>query len=238
MRRPGPGPVTSEMQPSQPSYPQYTPPYAPYPSPSSAPYPAPLPTGRPAGLPPVKRPLRRLAVLAAVTVAAIGVFLGGFWLWSKLAPRHRVLVENGNDFAVDVEVAGEKIQLAPRSALTLKAKSGTLEVRATGPDGFEERASLELPDAGWASGRTAVYNVNGASTLAVVTLTYGTVPGAPPPLVEISKAERLQLLPGGASYGDIDEGFPSMVRSKRSGEYVQRVCRVDFEKKHIGCPNT
>jgi hypothetical protein len=174
----------------------------------SSPFPSPIQSvGTP--MPPVRRPLRRLLILTGIGVAVLAVALGGFLLWMKLAARHAVLVDNGNDFAV----------------------------RASGPKGWTESASLDMPEAGWGAARTAVYNVGGISSLAIVTMTYGSVPGAPAPLVEISKTDKLQLLPAG-SYGDIDEPFPSTVKSKRRGEYVQRVCHLVEDGARVGCPNS
>jgi hypothetical protein len=231
------------MQPSS-----FPPPYANPPSPYAGtlptgtfpPNPSPIGTGPRTGMPPVRRPLRRLLVLTGLGIAALAIGIGAFLLWLRLDAHHRVLIDNANDFAVDVEIDGEKLALAPHTSRSVKVDGGRLEVRASGPKGWTESASLDLPGLGWGlnTGRTAVYNVGGVGALAMVTMTYGSVPGAPPPLVELSRADKLQLLPAG-SYGDIDEAFPTTVKSKRRGEFVQRVCHLvdgaKAEGPRVGC---
>ncbi len=193
---------------------------------------------RPVGVPPIKRAARRLAILAGVTVAAILLLAGGYYLYVKVTPQHEVLVDNGNDFTVEVEVGGEKLSLGPKASSVVKVGDGKLTVKATGPGGFSETASIELPETGWnAGGRTAVYNVGGKSGLAVVTVTYGHVAGSPKPIVMIPREPRLALLPPG-SYGAIDGAFPEEVTTSRRqmGAVIQHVCHVDVEARKIGCP--
>jgi hypothetical protein len=192
----------------------------------------------PVGVPPIQRAGKRLAILCGVIAGAILLLGGGYFLYMKVTPQHEVLVENGNDFAVEIEVGGEKLSLGPRASSVVKAGDGQLTVKATGPGGFSETASIELPKTGFQTGgRTAVYNVGGKSPLAVVSVTYGHVAGAPKPVVMIPAEPRLALLPGGA-YGAIDGAFPEEVTTSRSrmGAVIQHVCRVDVQARKIGCP--
>jgi hypothetical protein len=201
-----------------------------YPNPYAVPY-------IPAGVPPIKRAGRRLAILAGAFVGALALLIGGFFLYKKVTPQHDVLVDNGNDFAVDVEIGAEKFSLGPKTGRTVAVGDGALTVKATGPNGFSETASIEFPETKWSShGRTAVYNIGGKSPLAIVSVTYGTYLGGPKPIVMISPEPRLALLPAG-TYGDIDSSFPEQVSTRRgqSGAIVQRVCRVDVQAKRIGC---
>ena len=212
-------------------------PYAAGPSPYAGPHPYAVPY-QPVGVPPVQRAGKRLLILIGLAFAALLVLGGGFYIHTKVTPQHDVLVDNGNDFAVEVEIGGEKLSLGPKATGTVPAGDGKLTVRATGPNGFSETASLELPATGWrTAGRTAVYNVGGKSSLGVVTVTYGHVAGSLKPLVMLPPEPRLVLLPVG-SYGAIDAAFPQEVTASRrqSGAILQRVCRVDVEAKKIGCP--
>lgn len=187
----------------------------------------------PRGMPPVRRAIRRLVIGVILGIVGIALVVGGIWVWSKLAAQHRVLVDNANDFAVEVDVAGEHFQLAAHHSRTVKVHDGLLEVAATGPNNFHESAKLDLPATSWGNGgRTAVYNVGGAGELAIISIAYGSVTNATPeqPLGKTV----LQLLPVG-SFGDIDEAFPTTVKSKRWGELVQRVCHITSDD-HVGCP--
>jgi hypothetical protein len=179
-----------------------------------------------------------MAILFGVIVGGIGAVLGGLWLYGRLTPQHTVLVDNANDFAVEVEVGGTHLTLAPHTSGSIAARDGRLEVKATGPNGFTDAATLELPATGWsAGGRHAIYNVGGASRLAIVTMTYGSVSGnAPPPVAALPPANRLVLLPAGVA-GAIDEAFPASVRTKKWGALIQHVCHLDTGVNHIGCPN-
>jgi hypothetical protein len=199
-----------------------------------APYAVPY---RPVGVPPIKRAAKRLAILAGVIVGGILLLGGGFYLYMKISPQHEVLVDNGNAFAVEVDVGGEHLSLAPRASATVKAHDGELTVKATGPNGFSETATVTFPRSGWSTrSRTAVYNIGGKSPLAVVSVVYGSVPGAPKPIVMLPPEPRLALLPIG-SYGAIDGSFPEEVTTRRTqlGVIVQRVCHVDVEAKRVGC---
>jgi hypothetical protein len=196
-------------------------------------YPSSFPSTR--GLPPIRRPLRRLAIVAGACLAATVALAGGTYVYMRVTPQHEVLVDNGNDFAVDVEVGGERLSLPAHTARAVRAHNGTLAASATGANGLRETASLELPATGWTtSGRTAVYNVGGAARLAIVTVEYGLAGGPTPPLQRLAPEPRLQLLPIG-SYGEIDEAFPEQIKTKGGGGYVRRVCHVDDARRHLGC---
>lgn len=173
----------------------------------------------------------------AGTVGLVAVIVGGVFVADFATPPHEVLVDNGNAFAVEVDIGSKHLTVAPHGHGSVRVRPGTLEVKAIGP-GFVDRASIEMPDKGWNdTGRTAVYNVGGRSQLAVVTMTYGTVPGAhSSPIKILPRSHKLTLLPVGV-YGAIDEAFPKSVKSKGSGVTVTRVCHVDVENKSVACPN-
>lgn len=179
-----------------------------------------------------------MAILFGVVVGGIALVVGGIWVYGRFTPQHTVLVDNANNFAVDVEVGGKHLTLAPHTSDSVTAHDGALVVKASGPSGFAEDATLELPDTGWsAGGRYAIYNVGGASKLAVVTMAYGSVSGkTPPPVAAIPSTNRLVLLPAGVA-GAIDEAFPASVKTKKWGVLIQRVCHLDTGADHIGCPN-
>lgn len=189
-----------------------------------------------ANLPPIRRPLRRLAIGAGLLVGAIAALVGGVYLHARLTPQHVVLVDNGNSFAVDVEVAGDQLHVAPHATASVRVHDGTLRVTATGPAGQAEARSLELPATGWnTGGRVAVYNVLGGSQLALVAVTYGTVHDAPPPITPVPRTDHLVLAPAGVA-GAIDEPFPREVEisNKRWGALLWHVCRVDADDQ-LGC---
>ena len=193
-------------------------------------------SARPAGMPPIRRALRRLAWTVGGTVAAIGALVGGIYLHGRLTPQHTILIENGNAFAVDVDVGDTRVHLAPHSAGSARAFDGAVAVAAHGP-GLAETHTLELPATGWrAGGRTAIYNVAGASELAIVTITYGTVPGqAPTPVELLPRAPRIALLPPGVA-GELDAPFPTSIKTKRWGEIMRHVCHADRAAHRLGCP--
>jgi hypothetical protein len=189
-------------------------------------------------LPPVKRAVRRMALTFGAIVVSIGGILAFFYIKGRITPQHVVIVENGNKFAVDVEIAGEKLTLAAGQHAAIRAHDGALTASAKGPNGFSDSASMELPGTGWVTaGRTAIYNVGGASDLAVVTVNYGMPVGAKDtPITLIDRADKLVLLPKNTN-GSIDEAFPAEVKTKRSGEVLVHVCHADIAAKQLGCAN-
>lgn len=191
------------------------------------------------GLPPVKRAARRLGLQVGAVVVLIGGVFAFFYIKGRLTPQHVVIVENGNPFAVDVEIAGERLALAAGHHTTVRAHDGTITASARGPRGFAETVTLELPATGFTTaGRTAIYNIGGASELAVVTVSYGMPTSAAPehPVQLIAPADRVVLLPPHTS-GSIDEAFPKQVTTKRSGELVTHVCHADKAAGKLGCAN-
>jgi hypothetical protein len=190
----------------------------------------------PASLPPVRSALRRMAITLGATVGAVLLLAGGIWLHARITPQHRVLIDNGQDFAVTVKLGDEKISLPPHQSRTVRVHDGALEVEATGPNGFHDRATLSLPDTGWkAGGRTAVYNIGGKSALALVNVTYGTLPGAEPePMIMLPAEPHLALLPATLS-GALDEAFAEQVKTNKWGVWIQHLCHVDTAAEKVGC---
>jgi hypothetical protein len=175
--------------------------------------------------------------MVGITLGLVVLGIAGLLLYTKLTPQHWVLLDNGNDFAIEVDVGAKHVALAPHTSRMVRAHDGTLAIEATGP-GFTEHATVELPHSGFfTAGRTALYNAGGASQLAIVSMTYGTVVRSQDssPVSVIPKTDKLTLLPI-AAYGEIDEAFPAEVKSKGSGVVVQRVCHVDVAAKSIACP--
>jgi len=191
-------------------------------------------------LPPIKRAGRRLGFIAGGTVLAIAGIVGYFYLDSRLTPQHTVIVENGNAFPVDVELAGEHVTIAAGEHASIRAHDGTLTATAKGPNNFTETAKLELPSTGFTTaGRVALYNVGGASQLALVTMTYGMPAGGrpkTPPVQLVDHGDKLVLLPANAHVA-LDEPFPAQVQTKRSGEILVHLCHADVEKHQLGCAN-
>jgi hypothetical protein len=192
---------------------------------------------QPAGVPPIKRAFRRLAILTGVVVLGIVLLVAGFFLYRRFMPQHAVLLDNGNAFAVEVDVGGDTVTLAPRTSKTVGASDGKLTITAKGPNGFSESVAVELPATSFfVGGRRAVYNIGGASKLAVVTVTYGTYLGAPEFIEPLAPEPRLHLLAANVG-GDIDDSFPESKSGRRgqSGSLERRVCHVDYEAKKVGC---
>jgi len=189
-------------------------------------------------LPPVKRALRRLGLYIGGTILLIGGVFAYFYIKGRIEPQHVVIVENGNAFAVDVEIAGDKLSIAAGQHAAVRAHDGTLTATAKGPNGFDETATFELPATGFVTaGRTAIYNVGGASDLAVVTVNYGMPVGAKnTPVQLLDRATKISLLPPNTN-GSIDEAFPEQVKTKRSGEVIVHVCHADIAKQQLGCAN-
>lgn len=190
-------------------------------------------------LPPVKRAGRRLGYVVGGTVLAIAGIVGYFYIDSKITPQHVVIVENGNAFPVEVDMAGEHVTIAAGQHTSIRAHDGTLTATATGPNHFTETSNLELPATGFTTaGRVALYNVGGASELALVTMTYGLPTAGRPksPVQLIDHKDKLVLLPANAHVA-IDEPFPTEVKTKRSGEVLVHVCHADVEKHQLGCAN-
>lgn len=187
---------------------------------------------------PFKRALVRMAITAGAVVGLLVVIPGGIWVHSQVTPQHTVLVDNGNDFPVEVTVGSRTISMQPRSVASIPAWSGEVSAKAKGT-GFEETYTLEMPDVGWsAGGRSALFNVGGRSQLALVRMTYGSPASAAgrdaPPVTPLAKKDRFTLLPANVS-GAIDEGFPKSVKIKGWGTAITHVCRVDATTRHVGC---
>lgn len=198
----------------------------------------PLPTHRQVPPPPANpfaRALVRMGITAGILVGLLVVIPGGIWIHSQVTPQHTVLVDNGNDFPVEVTVGSRKVSLAPRSVASVPAWPGEVTAKAKGP-GFDETYTLEMPDVGWsAGGRSALFNVGGKSQLALVRMTYGTVQGKDaPPVTPLAKKDRFTLLPANVS-GSVDESFPKSVKIKGWGTSITHVCRVDATTRHVGC---
>jgi len=192
---------------------------------------------QPAGVPPVKRAFRRLAILAGVVVLGLVLLGAGFYLYHRFTPQHAVLIDNGNGFAVELVIGDSRVELAAHASKTVRAHDGALAIAAKGPNGFSEQVAVEFPATSFfVGGRRAVYNVGGASKLAIVTVEYGTVLGAPDFVVPLAPTPRLQLLPGNVA-GDIDDSFPESKQGRRgmSGSLERRVCHVDYDAKRVGC---
>lgn len=186
-------------------------------------------------LPKPRSPLVRMAKLSGALVGALALLAGGLFAYSRFWPQHHVLIDNGNDFAIEVDVGGTHVTVAPHATAVAAAHDGTLVVTATGPSGFHETAQLELPASSFfVGGRTAVYNAGGADDLAIVTMEYGAVGGNTTPPVQLLD-RRLALVPRGVG-GSIDESFPAEVSTNRMGELIQHLCRVDVAAQRIGCP--
>jgi hypothetical protein len=185
----------------------------------------------PRRLPPAKNPVRRLAILFGVIVGLLVALGAGLYIYTKVTPQHRILVENGYDQAVDVTIDGDRFSIGPRSSTSVAVGDGAITVKAAGP--IEETHSIEMPSTGWRSaGRVALYNIGGKSHLAVVTITYGTTFDAPPTML-VGHDKQLVLLPPGVT-GDVDAAFPSQVESHSVGAVIQHVCRIDGER--FTCP--
>jgi len=211
VRRPAGGSVTLAMQP-------FTQPY------------------QPAGIPPIKRAFRRLAILFGVVVLGLVLLVGGFYLYHRFTPQHAVLIDNGNGFAVELDVGDTHVALAAHASKTVRARDGKLAITAKGPS-FSESVTVDFPATSFfVGGRRAIYNIGGASKLAVVTVEYGSVLGAPEFLEPLAAEPRLHMLPGNVT-GDIDDSFPESKQGRRgmSGSLERRVCHVDYEAKRVGC---
>lgn len=187
---------------------------------------------------PFKRALVRMGITAGIVVGLLVVIPGGIWIHSQVTPQHTVLVDNGNDFPVEVTVGSRKVTLAPRSVASVSAWPGEVTAKAKGPS-FDETCTLEMPDVGWsAGGRSAIYNVGGRSQLALVRMTYGSqssVAGRDtPPVTPLAKKDRFALLPANVS-GSIDEAFPKSVKIKGWGTAITHVCRVQPATRQVGC---
>jgi hypothetical protein len=185
---------------------------------------------------PLKRAMVRMAITAGAVIGLPILIAGGIWVHSQVTPQHTVLVDNGNDFPVDVTVGSRSVHLAPRTVASVPAWSGEVTVKAKGAS-FEETHTLEMPDVGWsAGGRYALYNVNGKSQLVVVRMTYGSVAGKDKDdaVTPIARKDRFTLLPAPVT-GAIDEAFPKSVKTKSWGAAITHVCRVDPASRHVGC---
>jgi len=193
---------------------------------------------QPAGVPPIKRAFRRLAILAGVVVLGLVLLGAGFYLYHRFTPQHAILIDNGNGFAVELVIGDDAhVELAPHTSKTVRAHDGKLAIAAKGANGFTEQVAVDFPATSFfVGGRRAVYNVGGAGKLAIVTVEYGTVLGAPDFVVPLAPTPRLQLLPGNVT-GDIDDSFPESKQGRRgmSGSLERRVCHVDYEAKRVGC---
>jgi hypothetical protein len=199
-------------------------------------FPSPFPAYQPRGVPPVKRAFRRLVILAGVIVGGLVLFVGGLYAYNRLRGQHTILIDNGNDFVAEVDVGGEHLSLAPHTSRSLRVHDGKLEVKTTGPNGFSETVAVDLPATGFLTGgRRALYNIGGAGALGIITMTYGSVLGAPEFYEPVT--EKMMLLPAGVS-GDIDDGFPSSVTGRRgqSGAVERRICHVDVTAQTVACP--
>lgn len=194
---------------------------------------------QPRPLPPPVSPLERALVRMAITAGAVVglpiAIAGGIWVHSQVTPQHTVLVDNGNDFPVEVTIGDRKVSMTPHSVASVPAWSGEVTAEAKGAS-FKETYTLVMPDVGWsAGGRYALYNVNGKSQLAIVRMTYGTVSGRDDtPVTPIARKDRFTLLPPAVT-GTIDEVFPKSVKTKGWGAAITHVCRVDPATRDVGC---
>lgn len=184
---------------------------------------------------PLKRAVLRMAITAGAVIGLPIVIAGGLWIHGQVTPQHTVLVDNGNDFPVDVTIGGRKVTLDPRSTASVPAWPGEVTAKAKGT-GLDEAYTLDMPEVGWAAGgRHAVYNVGGKTQLAIVRMTYGTTTGKDqPPVSAIPRRDRFTLLPVGVT-GTIDEAFPKSVKTKSWGASISHVCRVDSATRKVGC---
>src|SRR5436190_803195 len=83
------------------------------------------------------------------------------------------------------------------------------------PSGVSEAVSTELPEGGFLKPSARVlYNVNAAGHLGIITMTYGSVLGAPEFFQPLGHDQKLLTLPANVS-GDIDEAFPDSVSGSR-----------------------
>ncbi|MBS2015465.1 MAG: hypothetical protein JST00_21430 [Deltaproteobacteria bacterium] len=175
-----------------------------------------------------------MAVTAGAVVGLPIVIAGGLYVHGQVTPQHTVLVDNGNDFPVEVTIGSRTVKLEPRSTASVSAWPGEVTAKAKG-GGLDETYTLEMPEVGWTNGgRHAVYNVGGKTQLAIVRMTYGTTTGKDAPITAISRKDRFTLLPAGVT-GTIDEVFPKSVKTKSWGASITHVCRVDATTRKVGC---
>ncbi|MEZ4364305.1 MAG: hypothetical protein R3B48_29290 [Kofleriaceae bacterium] len=198
------------------------------------PYPA---HGAPRRTPPVRNALRRFAITFGAIAGGIALLAGGLWIHGRITPQHQVLVENALDVALKIRVGDERFELPAGQHRSVKVHDGALALEAEGPGDFRDRATLELPASSWrVPGRVAVYNPARKPTLAVVSATYGSPPGATPEPVELLPTETSAVVLPPRVAGELDEAFPESVKAKY-GRIIQHLCHVDLEAKTVGCPN-
>lgn len=165
-----------------------------------------------------------VAFLVLSTLALAGALAFG---WTTVTARHVLLVDNAYDVPITVRAGVTDLTVPARSTATVRIGAGSHELVATGPDG-SERYVLDLPETrpGRAP-RTAVFNVGGKGSLAVVGVGYGGVEarGEPRRLDE----GRVIILPEvpGAAYGEaIDATFPREARLYGGAGTLLHVCHV------------